>query len=181
MTSTSFYPSTAMKSRMMACCERDTDGRVRIQAEPTMGREMDASKVGPFLSGGGGLFGTAKDYLALLRAILRSSPDNAATDPLISEESFKTLFAHALPLDRPDQPNDSLTWLAVMAEEQNIHDPAILTEGSGKHIAHSVGLFINLIDSKYGRKAGSGCWDGAAKTYWFMDSVTGIAVRVMTV
>jgi len=165
MKSTSFFPSEELKSRMMTVCERD-GGKIRLQTGPTMGREMDAEKVGPFLSGGGGLFGTARDYLSFLRAILDSGDGG-----LLSSKSFETLFEHAL---KPDSA-ESLASLAAMAKEQNIHDPAILTDGTGGHIAHSVGLFINLVDSKYGRKAGSGCWDGAAKTYYFIDPATGIA------
>jgi methyl acetate hydrolase len=174
MTSTSFFPTQDLKSRMMKVCERNSDGSLRPEAAPTMGREMDAGKVGPFLSGGGGLFGTAKDYLSFLRAILASSPQSAqpASNPLLSASSYRELFTHALDANS----SASLSSLAAMAKDQNIHDPAVLTNGTGDHIAHSVGLFINKIDSKFGRKANSGCWDGAAKTYYFIDPASGIAV-----
>nr|XP_031858552.1 uncharacterized protein CI109_006075 [Kwoniella shandongensis]KAA5525624.1 hypothetical protein CI109_006075 [Kwoniella shandongensis] len=174
MKSTSFYPTDDIKSRLMTCCERDKDGKVRALDAPPMGRILDASKVGPVLSGGGGLYGTARDYLNLLRNVL-ASVDPETKNPLISPKSFKLLFTDVLP-SNPKIKAD----LAGMAKDQNVHDSALLTNGSGGHIGHSPGLFLTLKDSANGRKAGSGNWDGAAKTYFWLDPATGVGAVCCT-
>ncbi|KAK4703820.1 hypothetical protein P7C70_g2387, partial [Phenoliferia sp. Uapishka_3] len=177
MTSTSFFPTEELKSRMMEVCGRDADGKTFALIPPAMGREMDPTKVGPFLAGGAGLFGTARDYLSLLREVLASSPNNPSppTFPLISTSSFEALFTHACPSETPLGPTTVKADLAKMAKEQNYHDPALLTNGTGEFIGHGLALFLNLKDSKYGRKAGSGCWDGAAKTQFWIDPASGLA------
>lgn len=124
------------------------------------------------LAGGAGLFGTAKDYLSFLRGVLASDPsrqstsDNNGTSKLISGESFRELFNDSIP------PTVPKTGLLSMMQRQTYHDPTYTLE----EVGHSVGLCLNFRDSKYGRKAGSGCWDGAAKTQYWLDPVSGIAV-----
>ncbi|ORY32004.1 beta-lactamase/transpeptidase-like protein [Naematelia encephala] len=166
--SMSFYPTDTIRERLMKVCSRDADGRVIASATEAFGRCMDPDHIGPVLSGGAGLFGTARDYLRLLRNVLASA-DPSTANPLITPASFKELFTNSLNLT-PQVKAD----LAVAATRQNIHDPAVLANGTGEHLAHSVGLMINVIDSKIGRKAGSGCWDGAAKTMFWLDPTTGI-------
>ncbi|KAI5480308.1 hypothetical protein MNV49_001267 [Pseudohyphozyma bogoriensis] len=176
MTSTSFYPTEALKSRMMNVATRDEEGAIVATTEPALGRTMDASTM-TFCSGGGGLFSTAKDYLAFLRHVLASSPANAdpPSTPLISKSSFELLFTHTCPTETVFGPVSTQSDLARMAKDQNVHDPVLLSDGTGDHIGHSVGLFLNLLESKHGRKAGSGCWDGAAKTYFWIDPASGLA------
>ncbi|KAL8286141.1 hypothetical protein RQP46_004629 [Phenoliferia psychrophenolica] len=178
MTSTSFFPTEDIKSRLMAMCtRRGEDGKIILLEGVAMGRAMDANEVGPLLCGGAGLFGTAKDYLSLLRNVLAASPDNPdyPTDPLISKASFKILFTHTCPTETPLGPTSTKSDLVKMALRQNYHDPAFLVDGKGENVGHSVGLFLNLADSVNGRKAGSGCWDGAAKTQMWIDPASGLA------
>jgi methyl acetate hydrolase len=168
----SFHPPADYEEKKMAMCEREPlhTGDIKLMKGPAMGRNLDPKTIGPIYSGGGGLFGAPRDYLRILTAVLASS-DPTTAKPLISPESFRALFVDALP-DTPEAKAD----LAKMAEGQYIHDPAILTEGTGKHIGYSPGLFLNFIDSKWGRLAMSGFWDGAAKTMFWIDPKTGIAV-----
>lgn len=133
-------------------------------------RSSDAKEYGPLYIGGGGLFGTARDYLSLLRHVLASA-DPATETPLISRESFDLLFTDVLP-KTPEIRQD----MAEMALKQNVHDPNILDEGKGTGIGHSPGLFLNLLQSKWGRREGSGFWDGAAKTAFWLDPKTGLGV-----
>jgi methyl acetate hydrolase len=172
VTHISFLPPADYEKSMVAMCAREPihTGAIKLMDGPAMGRTFDRDTIGPNFSGGGGLFGTARDYLRILTAVLASSnPD--AKDPLISSKSFRELFVDGLP-DTPIIKAD----LAKMATGQCIHDPAILTEGTGQHIGYSPGLFLNFIDSKWGRLAMSGFWDGAAKTMFWIDPKTGIAV-----
>jgi methyl acetate hydrolase len=171
VTSISFHPPTNYEAKKQAMCERVPvhTGKVKVMDGPAMGRTFDPKAIGPFYCGGGGLFGTARDYLKVLTKVLTS----AESESLISPKSFKALFVDGTP-DLPIVKAD----LARMATGQCIHDPAILTEGTGQHIGYSPGLFLNFIDSKWGRLAMSGFWDGAAKTMFWIDPSTGIAVSL---
>lgn len=169
----SFFPPDDHEKSMMAMCEREPvhTGDIKVMKGPAMGRPFNREDIGPDFSGGGGLFGTARDYLKVLTAVLASS-DPEAKSPLVSSKSFRALFVNAL-ADTPTMKAD----LAKMAQSQHIHDPAILTEGTGEHAGYSPGLFLNFIDSKWGRLGMSGFWDGAAKTMFWIDPKTGVAVR----
>jgi hypothetical protein len=88
-----------------------------------------------------------------------------------------------------------------MMKGQTYHDSDLLLDESGGLVGHSVGLCLNLKDSKYGRKAGSGCCeyinpaylplqklnmtfltgDGAAKTQYWIDPVTGVAASLFLI
>jgi methyl acetate hydrolase len=177
MGSTSFYPTEGIRRKAMAVTYLDPAG-AGIKSYPDnygslhYARPERPEEVGE-LAGGAGLFGTAKDYLGFLRGILASDPsrrgnstDSEASKPLISGESFRELFHDSIPSTVPK------TGLLSMMQRQTYHDPTYTLE----EVGHSVGLCLNFRDSKYGRKAGSGCWDGAAKTQYWLDPVSGIAV-----
>jgi len=173
-TSLSFFPPDDYEKSMVAMCTREPahTGDIKLMEGPAMGRPFKKEDIGPHFSGGGGLFGTARDYLRVLTRVLASS-DPEAKSPLISSKSFRSLFVDSL------QPSSEIKAdLAAMAKSQNIHDPATLTDGTGEHIGHSPGLFLNFIETKFGRKAMSGFWDGAAKTMFWIDPETGIAVSI---
>lgn len=175
VTSISFHPPADYDQKKQAMCEREPihTGDIKLMKGPAMGRNFDPKAIGPHYSGGGGLFGTARDYLKVLTHVLASADSSStSTKPLISPQSFKALFIDGVP-DLPIVKAD----IARMATNQHIHDPAILTEGTGNHVGYSPGLFLNFIDSKWGRLAMSGFWDGAAKTMFWIDPKTGIAVR----
>jgi len=169
----SFHPPKDYAERRMGMLVRPKpDGALLHTGEQPLPRTFVAAEIGPHYSGGGGLFGTARDYLRFLRAILASADPNTA-NPLISTASFRTLFTDTLPQDHRETMREELV---VMAKGQNIHDPALLASGKGENIGHSPGLFLNYVESKFGRSAMSGCWDGAAKTMYWLDPAKGIAV-----
>jgi methyl acetate hydrolase len=168
----SFHPPKDWKKEMMAMTAREPPhtGEIKLLEGTAMGRTYETSEIGPLYSGGGGLFGTARDYLTFLRHVLASASEGSKAG-LIKPETFKLLFTDSLP-DDPVIRAD----LASMAEKQCIHDPAILTNGTGDYIAHGPALFLNKKESKWGRKPMSGFWDGAAKTMFWLDPTSGIAV-----
>jgi methyl acetate hydrolase len=104
MTSTGFLPTEAIKEKLMRMTYYDAEQKPQPFENSFTGgmlpRPEDADAIGPVLSGGAGLFGTARDYLALLRGILASSnrlqtPDSTTT-PLLSDASFQELFKDVL-------------------------------------------------------------------------------------
>lgn len=170
-----FYPTPDIKDRLMALCTRNPE-TMKVELPTPQGtfltREWDQSKVGPVLSGGGGLFGTTRAYLTLLRNVLASNDPNNSK-PLLSQTTFKALFTEALPKGYEAKCREG-----IVAQLQNGQwlDPELSANGTGKYLGHTLGLMINLKDSAFGRKAGSGCWGGAAKTQFWIDPSTGIAV-----
>lgn len=129
-----------------------------------LSRAEDACTMGTVLSGGGGLYGTAQDYLAFLRGVLASSPQlhtqQSGVEPLLSDASFHELFRDVLS-------QKGKISLSAMMKGQTYHCPGLLEGGSGKLVGHSVGLCLNLKDSSIGRKAGSGCCKFTAACFHF--------------
>lgn len=155
-----FTPTQAIRDHWQQVCGRNEDGSIKLM-EPL--RPLDGSGLGQ-LSGGGGLLGTGRAYLTFLRGVLASKNGG-----ILQPESYKELFTDSL--ERTDA---QLAGLGYMAGRVGYHDPAHIENANG--LGHSVGLCLNLKDSVFGRKAGSGCWDGMAKTHYWLDPVTGIAV-----
>lgn len=181
MTHTSFLPPRNYSDVGMAMTAREPShtGAVKLMEGSAMGRPMDPDKIGPHYTGGGGLFGTAKDYLRFLRGILKSAdPSTPADQRLISPDSFKLLFKESTDSAHS---TDIKKDIATMGKEQYIHDAALLANGTGQHVGWGPGLMVNLKDSGFGRKANSGCWDGAAKTHYWLDPTTGIAVSILLI
>ena len=158
MTSTGFLPTTAIKEKLMRMTYYDEDHIPRAFAdsftEGLLPRPEEADSMGPVLSGGAGLFGTARDYLAFLRGMLASSSRlrsaETKTKRLLSDASFQELFRDVVS-------RKGKASLTETMKTQTYHAPELFEDESGKDVGHSVGLCLNLRDSSFGRKAGSGC------------------------
>lgn len=126
------------------------------------------------------MYSTARDFLALLRAILASGiqgevrPEHAIISKAGHDEMFRDVCASE---QTPDDPYSGKQRLLEIMDSTGYHDKALLGDKSGSHVGHAIGLCLNLADSSNGRKAGSGCWDGVAKTPFWIDPTTGVAVR----
>lgn len=120
---------------------------------------------------GAGLYGTARDYLKVLQGILRSSPDyTESSSGLLSEASFKTLFTGVLPEKAVPKLQRFVEWIWY-------HQPSEPTDD----LQQSPGLLIYPNGGQNGRSPGSGCWDGALKTVYWIDPKKGIAVSSLSV
>ncbi|BEI86676.1 hypothetical protein CcaverHIS002_0700220 [Cutaneotrichosporon cavernicola] len=158
-----FVPTDDVRARMQQICKRLPDGSL-VHGVPMRPLDYTAETIGQ-LSGGGGLHGTARAYLRFLQGILNRD------DGIVSEAAFAELFTDSLPADAPPEVKKGL---AVMTIRTNYHDPEH-TANDAQFLGHSVGLVLSLKDSVNGRRKGSGCWDGAAKTHYWLDPATGIA------
>ncbi|WWC66068.1 uncharacterized protein I303_108690 [Kwoniella dejecticola CBS 10117] len=167
-----FYPTEEIKKHKMSICYRDAEGKVqRIPNNFGMGRPTEADQVPKaLLSGGGGLFGTQRDYLTFLRHLLQCDPSSPhrSDRPLISPESWKELFTPSIPKGEGYTGLDNI--VTMVSKPEYIHPPPTIDT-----INHSVGFLLTLEEFTAGRKAGSGCWSGAAKTQFWIDPKTGIA------
>jgi methyl acetate hydrolase len=172
ITTISFIPPKDWDAIGMQTTTRDppNNGRIQISKENTLGRDVHQD-FGPIYTGGGGLFGTARDYLRFLRGVLRSAdPELKEEERLLSPGMFKLMFTDTLP-DLP-QVKKSLRDFVVGGQ---IYDrPQELHENE---VGYAPGSFIVKRDTDLGRKAMSGTWEGMSKTYHWLDPATGIAVR----
>jgi methyl acetate hydrolase len=118
------------------------------------------------------LYGTTRDYLKFLQAILKCSPTyhSPPSNPLISQTAFKALFTPALETPK------AIESLCQMMRGQFYHHPT----PTPQNVQHSPGLALYLEDGEWGRKKGSGCWNGALKTVFWIDPTTGIAAECNT-
>jgi methyl acetate hydrolase len=170
--SMTFYPTPQVKAKKMAVCSRDAEGKVQvIPGGFGMGRPQEPEQVG-LLLGGAGLFGTQKDYLAVLRAVLQCDPRYAERPdkPLLSPESYAEMFKPSLTRGEGYTGCDRLFEM--------VDRPKYFDSPSPDNVNHSVAFLINQSPWKGRRQAPSGCWSGAAKTQFWIDPESGIAVSV---
>ena len=171
MPDTTFYPRADIKHRKAGIYKRDAQGELERLTGYGMDRPMDENQVSKtFHSGGLGLYGTTKDYLALLRAFLQCDPRNSTppTHPLLSAESYLECFKPSV------QTQAGRLGVATIATRDNYFSPPPTPET----VNHSITMCLVLADSDHGRRAGTGTWSGAAKTHFWIDPTTGIAVSL---
>ena len=114
-----------------------------------------------YFSGGGGLFGTAGDYLRLLQALL------TADRRILGDEMRRLLFAPQSGSHRAGALTSAIP--AVNAPFDLFPDMAT---------AWSLGGLINPQAIPGGRSAGSMGWAGIANTYYWVDPTAGLCAVI---
>jgi CubicO group peptidase (beta-lactamase class C family) len=168
-----FLPTDEIQTRNLAMCTRGLDGTPTVNTNGFGMNHPTTVQGTRFFSGGGGLYGTQKDYLRVLQAILRSDPRHGHSDPLISPNSFAELFKDSIPT------GDGFTGTSGICKRVLPHgyfDPPATPD----RVNHSIAGLLNLYEFPGRRKARSVCWAGAAKTQWWIDPATGLAGIVGT-
>ena len=174
MPDTTFYPRPDILERKVGIYKREADGKLWKYPIVSDDRADSVEKVSmEFLVGSGGLFGTTRDYLALLGAILQCEEKYRDGDRqcLLSPRLYRLLFEPSLTSDTVK------SQAAASFADQNCWAPTPTPES----VNHSVGLALTLRDSSNGRRAGSGGWYGIAHTQFWVDSSSGIAVGLSLV
>lgn len=177
MTTVTFYPTEKIHETKMSVCTRvppSTGSIYKIPGDFGMGRATKPEDL-KIMHGGAGLYGSQKDYLKFLRAVLASDPRRANPKALLSPFVYKSLFTSALPEPTagPHRQLMSEFITAWMPDEP----PYVLNAGN---LTHSLGCGLNLTDAPGRRKAGSVFWGGVAKTAYWIDPESGIAGVVGT-
>ena len=162
-----FYPSEDVKGTLQPICIFE-EGTMRVDGAQFRPRAWSPDRL-EHVSGGAGLFGTAKDFLLLLQAILRCRHVGG----IITPASFGTLFENCL--DSRKENGTQYTELVEHGRAVGVLDSDHL---SGKHLEFGVGLLLNNAKSSIGRNPGTGCGDGAARTHWWIDIEAGIVVSL---
>ncbi len=110
-------------------------------------RALDATA---WPSGGGGMSGTAADYLALLEAVRRGGA------PILSARSAAALARHAI--------GELRAW----------------TEGEGWGFSLGAAVLLDPVAAGTPQSAGTWQWGGALGSHFFVDPALGLSVVVLT-
>jgi len=159
MTDTGFTPSDDQKARMAGMHARLPDGSLA-----PIPFEM---AVGDFLMGGGGLFGTAPDYVRFLRMILGGG----------SLEGTQILKPQTIDAMLQNQIGDLTVGPLKTAM------PAYSTDFApypGMPLKWGLGFLINTVDVPNARRTGSCAWAGLANTHFWIDRTAKVAGVIMT-
>jgi CubicO group peptidase (beta-lactamase class C family) len=159
MHDTGFLPDAAQFARLASLQQRAPDGT--LAALP-----MESPPSPPeFFGGGGGLYGTAPDYLRFLRMLLAGGTLDGVrvlrpeTVALMGENHIGELAVRTLRTARPLNSND-------------------FELGPGQKWGLS--FLIDTAPGPNGRSAGSLAWAGLCNTYYWVDPRQGVAGLLMT-
>jgi CubicO group peptidase (beta-lactamase class C family) len=155
MSETTFAPTASQRGRLASVHQRGADGALA----PI---EFALPDNPEFLMGGGGLYGTAADYLAFARMIARGGRGPAGqvlrpeTVTQMAENHIGALEIPAMTTAAPDLSRD-------------VHLLPGITKKWG------LSFLINVEAVPGGRSAGSLAWAGLANTYFWIDRARGVS------
>jgi CubicO group peptidase (beta-lactamase class C family) len=149
MKDTSFKISPSQRARLASVHQRDDKGALA----PI---EFDLPEDPEFLMGGGGLYGTARDYLTFTQMIMQGGSLNG-TQILRRETVDQMSQNHIAPLDIP----------AIKTAAPGLSNDVDLFPGMRK--GWGLSFLINTQEAPTGRSAGSLAWAGLANTYFWID------------
>jgi len=149
MRDTSFKLSGSQRARLASVHQRDDKGAL-APIEFALPEDPE------FLMGGGGLYGTARDYMAFTQMILHDGSVNGAQ---VLRRDTVDLMAHnhIAPLDIP----------AMKTAIPPLSNDVELFPGMRK--GWGLSFLINTQQAPTGRTAGSLGWAGLANTYFWID------------
>jgi CubicO group peptidase (beta-lactamase class C family) len=149
MRDTSFKLSASQRARLAAVHQRDEAGALAAT-------ELELPQEPEFFMGGGGLYGTAGDYLTFARMIMQDGRVNGTqvlrpeTVALMSQNHIGALEVGAFKTAMPTLSND-LELFPGMSKKWGLS------------------FLINTATAPTGRSAGSLAWAGLANTYFWID------------
>ena len=155
MTDTAFKISPAMRQRLAKIHQRGEDGSLAPQMELEIPQEPE------FEMGGGGLYGTAGDYLKFVRMVLNRG--RAGGTQVLKPETVDQMCANNMGALRVQTLKTAMPGLS--------HDAEFFPG-----MAKSWGLAFQRNEAKAdtGLPAGSLMWAGLANTFYWIDPSTGI-------
>jgi methyl acetate hydrolase len=155
MRDTGFKLTDEARARLTAMHARGEDG--------TLARmEFEVPQEPEFQMGGGGLYGTASDYLAFQRVILNDGRANGHT--VLKSETVRLMTANAI---------GDLNVQPLKTAVPHLSNDAEFFPGMVKK--WSLGFMISTDPVPGRRSAGSLAWAGLGNTYFWIDPANGIA------
>jgi CubicO group peptidase (beta-lactamase class C family) len=162
MIDTDFQVAVSKRDRFTACYQI-TDGKLDVFDAPQGSAWFEPPKLE---SGGGGLAGTADDYMRFCRMLLNKGELDGVR--LLSPKTVALMTANQLPDCK------EIADLSPAADAFN--------EGGYRGIGFGLGVAVTLDPVKVGipGTAGEFAWGGMASTAFFVDPQEGMAVVFMT-
>jgi methyl acetate hydrolase len=155
MPATGFKLTDEARARLTAMHARGEDG--------TLARmEFEVPQEPEFQMGGGGLYGTASDYLAFQRVILNDGRANGHT--VLKSETVRLMTANAI---------GDLNVQPLKTAVPHLSNDAEFFSGMVKK--WSTSFMISTQPGAGGRGSGSLAWAGLGNTYFWIDPAKGIA------
>ena len=149
MKDTAFKISPSMRGRLAGVHQRDDKGTL-APIEFALPEDPE------FLMGGGGLYGTARDYLAFTQMIVQGG--SLGGHQVLKRETVDLMAQnHIAPLDIP----------YIKTAAPGLSNDVDLFPGMRK--GWGLSFLINTQDAPTGRSAGSLAWAGLANTYFWID------------
>ena len=162
MRDTDFLVAEARRERF-AACYAVKEGRLELFDDPRRSRFLAAPKLE---SGGGGLVGTAEDYLSFCHMLLGQGAHNGVR--LLSPKTVALMTANHLPQGA------EIADLSPTADAFN--------ESGNRGIGFGLGVAVTLDPAKAGIPGTKGefTWGGMASTTFFIDPAEDMIVIFMT-
>ena len=160
MNDTGFAITQGMRERLVGMHARQSDGTLQPIA-------FELPQEPEFHMGGGGLYGTAHDYIRFIRMFLnKGSLDGnrvlkAETVALMAQNHIGDLNVRRLPAAIPQVTND----IDLYPEQDK---------------KWGLGFMINTARTAEGRSAGSLAWAGLANTYYWLDPARNVGGVILT-
>jgi CubicO group peptidase (beta-lactamase class C family) len=156
MDDTAFFITSAMRERLAKVHRRDSDGSLSPDPSFELPQEPE------FEMGGGGLYGTAPDYLRFVRMMLnegRSDGGEVVLEPAtvaqMSTNAMGTSSVTPLETAIPSLSNDAEFFPGIEKK-------------------WGLSFMINNAPAPTGRSTGSLAWAGLANTYFWIDQKKGV-------
>jgi CubicO group peptidase (beta-lactamase class C family) len=155
MSDTAFKITPSMRARLAKIHQRGDDDRLTALMDLEIPQEPE------FEMGGGGLYGTAGDYLKFVRMILNGGKANGRQ--VLKTETVKTMSMNQI--------GQVLVGPLKTAIPPLSNDVDVFP---GMPKKWGLSFLINTEQAPTGRSAGSLAWAGLANTYFWIDPVKGI-------
>ncbi|MCX7382178.1 MAG: serine hydrolase [Alphaproteobacteria bacterium] len=160
MADTTWSLTDAQRLRVAGTHQRQPDGTLVSTSRPP-------AKGPGFLAGGGGLLGTAADYLRFLRMLLNGGTLDGAT--ILRPETVAAMGRNQLGAIAVTPMRTAMPMLSFDVD---------LFPGTTP--GWSLAFLTNPAPGPHGRPAGSLAWAGLLNTYYWLDPANGLAGVVMT-
>jgi len=160
MTNTGFLISSAQKQRTATTYTRQADGSLKPLP-------FEMSQRPEFFSGGGGLFGTPRDYMAFLQMLLREGTFNGAQ--ILKPETVAAMRTNQIgDLNVNPLKSSAPAW----SNDANLFP--------GMQQKWGLSFDINTRPGPNGRSAGSYSWAGLLNCYYWVDPVKKVTGAMFT-
>jgi methyl acetate hydrolase len=160
MSNTGFLISSAQKRRVATMHQRQSDGSLKPAP-------FEMAQRPEFFSGGGGLFGTPRDYMVFLQMLLRGGELGGAR--ILKPQTVASMYQNHI---------GDLQVVAMKTAQPAYSNSFDQFPG----MAHKWGLSfdINTQPGPHGRSAGSASWAGLLNCYFWLDPVKRVAGAIFT-